>query len=222
MMIMGSSLLSQAAATRPTVVVFQFTVSSTNSGDQAAPASECSDRLYSEVFDGLLRSNRVNAVAFDPRCSTVKRAIMEKTIKSSDLSGPADASAASVDTAAKLGAVMGADYALIGNIDNYSYPDKLGRVSLGVTTLVIDTRTGSVRNSITETAHGVILPTDKTSDEATRRGNAISDAKDDVLSNLLTMDQSGPVATKEKLDASKSTGSNAVFGFLMGVILGAI
>jgi hypothetical protein len=147
---------------------------------------------------------------------------MEKTIKSSDLSGPADASAASVDTAAKLGAVMGADYALIGNIDNYSYPDKLGRVSLGVTTLVIDTRTGSVRNSITETAHGVILPTDKTSDEATRRGNAISDAKDDVLSNLLTMDQSGPVATKEKLDASKSTGSNAVFGFLMGVILGAI
>ena len=145
-------ITAQAAepAEKESLVVFAFAVSGSVDAAKAEYTKQYARDLFLSVKDGLVASDRFSVVAFDPRVAPVQRAVREQKVTEEELSKAIE-TFSGVRKAQQLGEIVGAELAVIGSIDSYTFQEDTGEARLTATVQVIDLRTGRVENTIAAT-----------------------------------------------------------------------
>jgi len=144
--VLGSVLVTIAVGNcaSQAVVVFPFAVGSGVPVSKTELAKQYADDMLTLITEGLRQTQRYSVMLFDPRVASVRRAIAEQLMTEKEATQPIDTTADGAAKARKLTSLVGADVAMIGSIEEYTFNEKTGEAVLTVTAQMIDVQTGSI------------------------------------------------------------------------------
>lgn len=201
------------------VVVFPFAVGSGVPASKTELAKQYADDMLTLICEGFRQTQRYSVVLFDPRVASVKRAIVEQLMTEKEAIQPIDTTSEGVARARKLANLIGADVAMIGSIEDYTFNEKTGEAVLTVTAEMIDVRTGSIEPVV------VTGRAKKAGDRSDQTEEAIGisaayDAADKILTSVASVSSSELTGTQNSGQASvKLERKKSLIPAMLGAIL---
>lgn len=140
--VVGSPVLAaQGKPSLPTVLVLPFAPAQQGDAEVPITLSASLTRAMSSMLRG---TGKFDVVPFDRKSPSVVRALEERRVREADVTPPFEES----DVVVRLARDMGANFALAGIIEDYSYDAEGRKASLSVSVQWVDAKSGLVAKSV--------------------------------------------------------------------------
>ena len=215
LLVFGSVICYGAGHTqKQTVVVFPFAISNSIPASKTELIKQYADDLLTLLNEGLRETRQFSVLVFDPRVASIRRAITEQKLTEKEVSQPIDTTAEGAARAQKIAKLIGADVAMIGSVEEYSFNESSGEVTLTVSTQIIQVQEGDIEPIV------VTGRSKKTQDRPDQSEEALGvsatyDVAEKILANLASVTS----AENSTLTPVKSPKSKSLVPALLGAML---